>query len=190
MNIIVAVCKNRGIGINGTIPWKLREDMKFFRNKTIGNGNNAIIMGRKTYESLDYELPKRDNYVISSSKLTEKTYSNLVEANYEIMTKKELYDDVWVIGGGEIYKWYINNNLIRDVYVTNIFQDYECDSFFPELPNSFEKIQSGDTVFSKENNIPYNIDIYRNNYYGSKNHGLMSYDFLQTLDKIDKYGVV
>ena len=68
MNIIVAMCKNRGIGINGMIPWSLKEDMKFFKNKTIGNGNNAVIMGRNTFESISTTLPKRRNYVISSTK--------------------------------------------------------------------------------------------------------------------------
>src|SRR6056300_225472 len=59
MNIIVAMCKNRGIGYRGTIPWSLKEDMRFFRNKTIGYGNNAVVMGRKTYDSIPVELPKR-----------------------------------------------------------------------------------------------------------------------------------
>ena len=61
------MCRNRGIGKNGVIPWVLKEDMQFFKNKTIGNGNNAVIMGRKTFESLNRKdhLPKRDNYVIS-----------------------------------------------------------------------------------------------------------------------------
>ena len=47
---------------------KLSEDLKFFKNKTIGSENNAVIMGRKTYDSLNGKLPKRDNYIISSTK--------------------------------------------------------------------------------------------------------------------------
>ena len=195
MNIIVAMCKNRGIGYRGTIPWSLKEDMRFFRNKTIGYGNNAVVMGRKTYDSIPVELPKRKNYVISSTKSSSSVgdgtmvYSNLIQANYDIVTKKYGYDDVWVIGGEQIYKWYINHNLVKDVYITNVMNDYECDSFFPVLPDTFKKIHSGNVVMSKENKIPYNIEVYRNRFYDFKNYDVLWCDFLRELDKVSHYGV-
>jgi|TARA_B110000008_G_scaffold275224_2_gene312307 dihydrofolate reductase len=195
MNIIVATCKNRGIGLNGIIPWRLSEDMMFFKNKTIGNGNNSVIMGRKTYDSMERNLPKRTNYVISSTKspnnirLHTELYSELTEVNYDIMTKCE-YDVNWVIGGEQIYNWYLKNNLIQDVYITNILNHYTCDTFFPQLPVNFKKIHSGNVVMSKENKLRFNIDVYRNSFYSSKNYNTIRYDFLKELDKVTTYGVI
>ena len=72
-NIIVAINKLKGIGMNGSIPWKNKEDMFFFKNMTINtnhvNKQNAIIMGRKTFESMNEQpLKTRVNFVISKKK--------------------------------------------------------------------------------------------------------------------------
>ena len=65
LNIIVAICKeNRGIGLNNKLPWNYPEDLKYFSRITKGNGNNAIIMGRNTFESIGKTLPKRTNIKI------------------------------------------------------------------------------------------------------------------------------
>ena len=65
INIIVAYCRNRGIGINNTLPWHLPEDLKRFKFLTEGS-NNTVIMGRKTWESLPLKpLPKRNKYLQS-----------------------------------------------------------------------------------------------------------------------------
>ena len=69
MNLIVAYCRNRGIGFKNKLPWKLSSDMNRFKNLTIGDGNNAVIMGRNTWESLPQKfkpLPKRSNIVLST----------------------------------------------------------------------------------------------------------------------------
>ena len=196
MNIIVAMCKNRGIGKNGTIPWNLKEDMRFFKNKTIGKGNNAVIMGRKTYDSINTKLPKRDNYIISSTKSNNINkdgvflYDNIATATYDTVTKKNPYDSVWIIGGEQIYKWYLDQNLIRDVYITNINLDIECDIYFPKLSNKFVKLYSGHKIMSKEHKILYNIDIYRNKTYDYKTSSNYYSDLIKKLDLIDKYGII
>ena len=69
MNLIVAYCKNRGIGFKNTLPWKLSLDMNRFKKLTIGNKNNAVIMGRNTWESLPLKykpLPKRTNIILTT----------------------------------------------------------------------------------------------------------------------------
>jgi len=66
-NIIVAMDNNRGIGFNNNLPWSFKEDMTYFKNLTKGAGNNAIIMGKNTYHSLNKALPFRDNIVLSST---------------------------------------------------------------------------------------------------------------------------
>ena len=69
MNLIVAHCKNRGIGFKNQLPWKLTLDMHRFKKLTIGNKNNAVIMGRNTWESLPLKfrpLPKRTNIILTT----------------------------------------------------------------------------------------------------------------------------
>ena len=70
INIIVAYTKNKGIGFKNKIPWKLNSDLIRFKKLTIGNGNNSVIMGKKTWDSLPYNvkpLPNRTNIIISKT---------------------------------------------------------------------------------------------------------------------------
>ena len=81
MNLIVAYCRNRGIGFQNKLPWKLSQDMNRFKNLTIGNGNNAVVMGKNTWESLPQKykpLPKRANIVLSTK------YDNLFNNKHNI----------------------------------------------------------------------------------------------------------
>ena len=79
--IIVAATRNFGIGYKNKLPWHIPEDLKHFSKTTIGNGNNAIIMGRNTWESIGSKpLPKRHN-VIVSTKLEQPKYKNVTPVN-------------------------------------------------------------------------------------------------------------
>ena len=77
-NAIVATSNNKGIGLNNKLPWNLKSDLLRFKKLTIGNGNNCIIMGKNTWNSINF-LNNRHNYIISSTlKIDEK------KGNYEI----------------------------------------------------------------------------------------------------------
>ena len=66
--IIVATCKNNGIGYCDTLPWNIKEDLRHFSKLTKGNGKNAIVMGKNTWESIGHKpLPNRDNFVLSTT---------------------------------------------------------------------------------------------------------------------------
>jgi dihydrofolate reductase len=110
--------------------------MKHFAKLTTGSGNNAIVMGRKTWESLPHgPLPKRDNIVMSRS--LEKieggwVYSSLEEVINHCTERK--YEKVWVIGGAQIYNIFLEKKIIQEIYKTVIPGDYECDCFFPDEP--------------------------------------------------------
>ncbi len=128
--IIAAVAKNGTIGRNGKIPWDLKEDKKWFRKKTI---HHAIIMGRKTFESMGTALPKRLNIVISSAK----NYSdkNLISAhNFEEAVKIAGAKKIFVIGGEKIYKEALP--FAKKIYLTEINREFEGDTFFPEFNKS------------------------------------------------------
>jgi len=164
INIIVAYCKNNGIGLNNKLPWKIKSDLKKFYSFTKGNGNNAIIMGKNTWNSLNCKpLKNRDNLIISTSLDFEKTYTN----NEIIKTFKNIenilsfcqnknYDDVWIIGGEKIYSSFLNNielsRLINKIYVTNLEYEYECDTFFPKFNNKFKCILKKTHLLDKNYN--------------------------------------
>ena len=77
VNIIVAYSTNKGIGKDNSLPWKIVSDLKKFKNLTTGNKNNAIIMGKNTYLSLNNRsLPNRDNLILSSSLRIDKIDEN------------------------------------------------------------------------------------------------------------------
>ncbi len=141
--LIVAVSKDGGIGKDGKLPWRIKEDLAFFSRMTKGNGNNAVIMGKNTWNSLEGKhLQKRDNYILSSTLDIDKDISgNLVKSFQNVETldahiETKNYDDVWVIGGAEVYKHYLDNNHVDTCYVTCVDQTYDCDRFFPPLSRS------------------------------------------------------
>tara|TARA_A100001015_G_C15034152_1_gene735012 strand:- start:1542 stop:2090 length:549 start_codon:yes stop_codon:yes gene_type:complete len=168
INLIAAISNQGGLGFNGTIPWKCNKDMKFFKKTTIGNKENAIIMGRKTWESLPEPkiLPNRYNVVISKTSyysLNQK-YSdnnniifveNVVKAMEDCLNKN--LETVWVIGGLEIYKYFLDiySNILSYCYITNIDTDIECDVFFPELDKKVWKIDSEQVLSDKAKVVIY-----------------------------------
>jgi dihydrofolate reductase len=127
---IVAMAENRVIGNAGTIPWHLPEDFKFFKATTMGN---AILMGRKTYESIGKPLPGRENIVLSRT-MPETPSVTVIRSLDEL---KEPTDgrDLFVIGGEEIYRLMLPR--IQELYVTKVPRTIEGDTHFPEFEAEF-----------------------------------------------------
>ena len=136
INIIVAYCKNNGIGLNNQLPWNIIEDMKRFVKITKGSGNNAVIMGRNTHESIGKVLPDRLNIVLSTTKEFPdlETYKSLEDA-LELCREKHI-DEVYIIGGQSVYEEALNKRLVHKIYATEINKEYKCDRFFPVIPES------------------------------------------------------
>ena len=145
MKLIVGFCRNRGIGYQNMLPWHLSEDLKRFKKLTIGTGNNAVIMGRNTWESLPKKwrpLPKRTNVVLTRTPnvmQTETTPPHYCFSTLETAALfcKKKYDDVWIIGGEMLYRDSLDKNLVQSIHTTYIDKDFKCDTFFPKLPNDF-----------------------------------------------------
>lgn len=160
--MIVAFCNNRGIGFKNTIPWKLKSDLKYFKKITIGKGNNAVIMGSSTFKSIPYKnnfynrLPKRDNLILSKRLQNNNIFNNINSLKIHCQEKK--YDEIWIIGGESVYNSFIND--IDELYVTRIFKNYQCDTFFPNIPSKFKLIDYSDNL--NENGIDYRYEIYKN----------------------------
>lgn len=131
--IIAAVSENNVIGNQGEIPWDIPEDMKHFRKKTTGN---AVIMGRKTFESLPENfrpLPDRKNIVLTRSGLEDKP-REVVEASSlgEAWKAAEGYSDkAFIIGGESVYREGMTE--ADRLVITRVHEEYEGDTFFPEI---------------------------------------------------------
>lgn len=148
ISIIVAQSNNRVIGKDNKLPWLIPNDMRHFKEITIGN---VVIMGRKTYESIGKPLPKRLNIIVTRNK--EFSAEGCIVVNsLASAIKKAGTSDIYIIGGGEIYKQSIS---ISDrLLVTQVDIDVDGDAYFPEI-NSNWKINSKIDFKSDEKN-PYN----------------------------------
>jgi len=158
-NLIVAMCEGRGIGYQGQIPWHSKADLNHFSNITKGKGNNAVIMGKITWNSLPQKmLPLRNNLILSSTIEmdvtlkydTIKTFET-IDAVIKFCNLME-YDEVWIIGGTSIYKQFLDLHLVNKCYITTIDKHYECDTFFPEL-NSDEWVLNNTFTLSDETSV-------------------------------------
>lgn len=132
LSAIAAMAQNRCIGINNKLPWHIPEDLKFFKEKTLGK---KIIMGRKTFESLGRPLPKRENVVISRrtdfNPQGVRVFGSLDAAITDVKARSESLEEVFIVGGAEIYRLALP--MIHRLYLTLVHQDVAGDAFFPEV---------------------------------------------------------
>jgi dihydrofolate reductase/thymidylate synthase len=170
--IITALSKNRGIGYRGKLPWNIRKDMNFFKNTTSNVLNkkkiNAVVCGRTTWNSIPPKfrpLPNRLNIVLSSSMPEEENVivcRNLDEVHDYIYQNRKKIESTYVIGGTSVYKQFLDNDLVSDVFFTEIDKDYQCDSFMPELDNDKFKLISSKEDFENDVNMKFNHYQYHN----------------------------
>lgn len=169
--LIVACSKNNVIGKENCIPWYIKEDLQNFKRVTVGNGNNSIVMGRKTFDSIDRKYLKgRINFVLTNEKDKFKKYENIIFTNsidevYKEHTKRNL-DNLFVIGGNEIYKIFLKENLVEEIYLSDIKITVEGKNltYFPreywskfQITN-FEKFSEFDYItykITKEKSFEY-----------------------------------
>lgn len=139
LSFIVAVSDNNAIGVNNELPWKLPEDLKFFKRTTMGK---PVIMGRKTYESLGRPLPGRLNVIISASHfamLPEGVVKCSSISEAIARAEEEKKDEVFIIGGGKIFEQTMH--LADRLYVTRVHANIpSADTFFPDIDHSHWKL--------------------------------------------------
>jgi dihydrofolate reductase len=122
--IIAAIGRNRAIGKNGTMPWHISDDLKRFKRITKGH---AVLMGRKTWDSLGKPLVDRRNVVITRGSIPGVETYGSVEAALDAVKGEDV---VFVIGGGEVYRQLLPK--ADRLYLTVVDQEPEADTFFPE----------------------------------------------------------
>ena len=137
LSVIVATDNARGIGINNSLPWHLPEDLAHFKRTTSGH---PILMGRKTFDSIGRVLPERTNIVVTRDESWQSegaVRASSVEDAIEKAKQSASSDEIFIIGGGEIYKQSLP--LADRLCLTLIDDAKEADAFFPEYENIFTK---------------------------------------------------
>lgn len=135
VTIVVAIGKNNGIGSDNQMLWHLPKDLKHFKDITSGH---PIIMGRKTYESIGKALPDRTNIVISGRKNWYEEGILIVSSIKEaVKFAKKIDEEVFIIGGGNIYKQTMD--MADRLEVTLVDADLDADTFFPVIDEKIWK---------------------------------------------------
>lgn len=156
LKLIVAMSNNNGIGFKNTIPWYHKLDLLHFKKTTIGNGNNSIIMGKNTFNSIGRILPNRYNIIVSTS-LKDNKLHIVDSVEKAIQQSKQLnHDNIWIIGGEKIYRYVIDKQLVSELWITCIPETYTCDCFFPDIPDYF-KIKERFNLDSTLQVVVYNL---------------------------------
>ena len=145
--LVVAAAENNAIGKNNQLLWHLPKDLKFFKDVTWAG---VVIMGRKTYESVNKPLPGRLNIVITSNKEWKRetvlTAPGLEEAID--LAKAENFKAIYIIGGGEIYKQAMH--IADTIYITRVHASLDGDTYFPEIDPSQWSLSSRDDFAADE----------------------------------------
>lgn len=155
IKLIVAMDEERGIGKNNDLMWHLPNDMKFFKEMTNGQ---IVIMGRKNYDSIPERfrpLPNRLNVVLSRNSDFDApnclVFNSLLESLNSFSEEKER--DVYIIGGGQIYKEALDLDVVDEMYITHINHTFGADTFFPEFTESKWDISTISTQVQDEKHM-------------------------------------
>lgn len=156
ISLIVAAADNGVIGNQGSIPWRQKADMQFFRQTTNGH---PIIMGRSTFESFkNGPLPNRQNIVITRNTNYAAQGAVVVHSIEEALRVAHDTDEVFIIGGGAIYEQSLP--LATRLYLTRIHAEPEGDTFFTFDASQWELISSEHHPADADNQYDYTFELY------------------------------
>jgi len=162
ISLIVARAKNGVIGVKGNLPWRLKDDLKFFKATTLGK---PIIMGRKTWESLPKKpLPGRETIVMTRDWNYEapgaRVYSNLetaIEAAKAIATNTE-QSEILIVGGQTVYEAALDR--VTRLYISEVDAEPVGDAHFPDLDmDQFTEVSSTEHEANDANNHAFTIRV-------------------------------
>jgi len=156
ISMIAAMTDARVIGIENRLPWKLPNDMKWFRQHTLGK---PIIMGRKTFESFGSKpLPDRTNIIITRDKSYQANGSLVVHSIEEALQVAGDVDEVMIIGGASFYEQMLPR--ADRLYLTFVHADIQGDAWFPEIDFSqWQEVEHIDYEADEKNPHPHTFVI-------------------------------
>lgn len=158
--LIVAIGENNEIGVKGTLPWHLSEDLKYFKSVTRGY---PVIMGRTTYFSLPFRpLKGRKNIVLNlgGDPIPEVSCVYSFDEAYK-EAEADGKDKCFVIGGASVYRAALPDMDI--LYITHVHKTVEeADTFFPPIdPEIWEEVSRSETVTDEESGIRFEFTVYK-----------------------------
>lgn len=161
LSIIVNVSKNNVIGCDNDMIFDIKEDLKRFREITL---KKTVIMGRKTFESLPFVLPKRHSVVLTHNRDykipdTKEEVTLIYDFNEIITYYKDLEEEVFIIGGGNLYRDTID--YCDRLYVTHVDKEAVGDTYFPIISNDFIIDYTSDVFYSETENCNYKYVNYK-----------------------------
>jgi dihydrofolate reductase len=157
ISMIVAMGRNRVIGKQNEIPWKLPAEQNYFKEITMGH---TVVTGRKNFESMGRALKGRRNIIITRDKQYQAENCEIITSAEELIDKfKASEEEVFIIGGEEIYKMFLPHS--NKLYITIIEEDFDGDTFFPEITeNDWVEISSQPGLTDQKNVYVYNYKVY------------------------------
>jgi len=166
LSLIVALAENHVIGRDNKLPWYLPNDLKYFKQVTLGK---PVIMGRKTYESIGKPLPGRSNIIITRQPDYQPHGANdSVKVVASLQAARELAENIclidgqqeaMIIGGAEIYTLALP--LVDRMYLTEVHAEVEGDAFFPSFQrDAWQKVAGEDFAAQGPNPYAYSFNVY------------------------------
>ncbi len=159
ISLLVAHDLNRVIGVNNEMPWHIPEELAYFKKVSMGK---AMIMGRKTFESIGRPLPGRLNIVVTRNEDYKVEGVEVVHNLDTALSKARNYsEEVVVIGGAEIFRQSLEK--ADRLYITSIKKEFKGDTYFPEYDDKWKLMSTSETHTSKDG-IMYTFLIYERNF--------------------------
>ena len=155
ISLIVAMDRKRGIGIANQLPWKLPEDLAHFKRTTTGH---AIIMGRKTFDSIGRPLPGRRNIVVTRDPAWQREGVLTAATPEQACALARHEQEAFIIGGAELFAQSLA--LAGRMIVTEIAADFECDTYFPEVDHAYWRETRRETFHSAASGLDFAIVTY------------------------------
>jgi len=157
LSIIVAMAKNRTIGVDNTLPWRCPEDLKHFKALTMGH---HMIMGRKTYDSIGKPLPGRTTVVVTRDRSLKIEGCIVAHSLQDAITACANDAETFIVGGAEIYSQSLE--LADTLYITEIQQDVEGDAHFPAFDkNEWQEVSREVRTQETPQPLEYHFVCYR-----------------------------
>ena len=159
ITIIAAIAKNNALGKNNDLIWHLPADLKRFKITTSGH---YILMGRKTFESIGKPLPNRTSVIITRNNDYFKDGCLIANSLEEALELAKEEEKVFVIGGEQIYKYALENNLVDVLDITLVHKEFDADAFFPEIDlDIWEQVEREDFIADEKNKYDYSFIRYK-----------------------------
>lgn len=156
ISMVFAMDKNRTIGSNNQLPWRLPADLAYFKKVTMGH---PVVMGRKTHESIGKPLPGRQNVILTKNREYSSEGCIIVHSVEDVLHRFQKEAEVCIIGGSEIFKLFLPT--ANRLHITHIDYEFDGDAFFPEIhPEEWVEVSRKQGVTDEKNPYTYFFVVY------------------------------